>query len=174
MTSQDAVPDYKEMVREEWTCAAPLWQKWNHNFVIQTRAATDLVVRGAEAAPGMKVLDLASGTGEPALTLARAIAPHGRVVATDLVPEMLEFAKENAAAQRISNIDFRFADAEQLPFPDREFHRVTCRFGIMLFPDIPKAVSEIRRVLNLVDGFALQCLDPSRRIRCFRSASAHF
>ena len=148
MSPQNVVPDYKEMVRGEWTNAAPLWQKWNHKFAIQTRAATDLVVRGAEVAHGMTVLDLASGTGEPALSLAKAVGPQGRVVATDLVPEMLEFAKENAAAQRISNIDFRLADAEQLPFPDREFDRVTCRFGIMFFPDIAKAMSEIRRVLK--------------------------
>jgi ubiquinone/menaquinone biosynthesis C-methylase UbiE len=148
MSPQNVVPEYKEMVRGEWTDAAPLWQKWNHKFAIQTRAATDLVVRGAEVAHGMTVLDLASGTGEPALSLAKALGPQGRVVATDLVPEMLEFAKENAAAQRISNIDFRLADAEQLPFPDREFDRVTCRFGIMFFPDIAKAMSEIRRVLR--------------------------
>ena len=148
MSPQNVVPDYKEMVREEWTDAAPLWQKWNHKFVIQTRAATDLVVRGAEVAPGMTVLDLASGTGEPALSLAKALGPQGRVVATDLVPEMLEFAKENAAAQGISNIEFRVADAEQLPFPDQEFDRVTSRFGIMFFPDIAKAMSEIRRVLR--------------------------
>jgi ubiquinone/menaquinone biosynthesis C-methylase UbiE len=148
MSSQNTVPDYKEMVREEWTDAAPLWQKWNHKFAIQTRAVTELVVRGAEVAPGMTVLDLASGTGEPALSLAKAVAPRGRVVATDLVPEMLDFAKENAAAQRISNIEFRLADAEQLPFNDHEFDRVTCRFGIMFFPDIRKAMSEIRRVLK--------------------------
>jgi ubiquinone/menaquinone biosynthesis C-methylase UbiE len=148
MSFQNTVPDYKEMVREEWTDAAPLWQKWNHKFAIQTREATNLVVRGAEVAPGMKVLDLASGTGEPALSLAKAVAPKGRVVATDLVPEMLEFAKVNAAAQGLSNIDFRLADAEQLPFNDQEFDRVTCRFGIMFFPDIPKAMSEIRRVLK--------------------------
>jgi ubiquinone/menaquinone biosynthesis C-methylase UbiE len=148
MSPQNVVPDYKETVRGEWTDAAPLWQKWNHKFAIQTRAATDLVVRGAEVAHGMTVLDLASGTGEPALSLAKAVGPQGRVVATDLVPEMLEFAKQNAAAQRISNIDFRLADAEQLPFPDREFDRVTCRFGIMFFPDIAKAMSEIRRVLK--------------------------
>jgi ubiquinone/menaquinone biosynthesis C-methylase UbiE len=148
MSPPNVVPDYKEMVREEWTDAAPLWQKWNHKFVIQTRAATDLVVRGAEVAPGMTVLDLASGTGEPALSLAKALGPQGKVVATDLVPEMLEFAKENAAAQRISNIDFRLADAEQLPFPDGKFDRVTSRFGIMFFPDIAKAMLEIRRVLK--------------------------
>jgi ubiquinone/menaquinone biosynthesis C-methylase UbiE len=148
MSSNHPVPDFKEIIRKEWTRAAPLWQKWNHKFVIQTRAATELVVRGAGLAPGMKVLDLASGTGEPALSVARAVGPQGRVVATDLVPQMLEAARQNAAAQGLDNLEFRTADAESLPFSDGEFDRVTCRFGIMFFPDIPKAMAEVRRVLK--------------------------
>ncbi len=148
MSSNQPVPDYKEMTREEWTGAVPLWQKWNQKFAIQTRAATELVLRGAELASGMKVLDLASGTGEPALSLARAVGPQGRVVATDLVPQMLEAARQNAAAQGLNNIEFHVADAEAMPFSNGEFDRVTCRFGIMFFADIPKAMAEIRRVLK--------------------------
>jgi SAM-dependent methyltransferase len=144
----NALPNFKEIVRKEWTGAAPLWQKWNHKFVIQTRAATELVVRGAELSPGMNVLDLASGTGEPALSLARAVGTQGHVVATDLVPEMLDAARQNAAAQGLTNIECRMADAEALPFSSGEFDRVTCRFGIMFFPNIPKAMAEIRRVLK--------------------------
>jgi ubiquinone/menaquinone biosynthesis C-methylase UbiE len=140
----------KETIRDEWTAAAPLWQKWNHKFVMQTRRATELVMEGAAVGPGMKILDLASGTGEPALSLARAVAPTGRVMATDLVPEMLDAARANAAAQGITNLEFRLADAESLPFGDAEFDRVTCRFGIMFFPNIPKAMAEIRRVLKPV------------------------
>jgi ubiquinone/menaquinone biosynthesis C-methylase UbiE len=141
-------PNYKEMVRTEWTGAAPYWQKWNAKFVVQTRAATELVVRGAQAGAGMKVLDLACGTGEPALSLAKAVGASGRVVATDLVPEMLEFARQNALARELHNIEFRVADAEALPFEDGEFDRVTCRFGIMFFPEFGKAMAEIRRVLK--------------------------
>ena len=147
-SSQHPIPNYKEMVRQEWTGAAPLWQKWNHKFVIQTRAATELVVQGARVVSGMKVLDLASGTGEPALSLAHAVGPRGRLTATDLVPQMLEAARQNAAAQGLDNIEFRLADAESLPFGDGEFDRVTCRFGIMFFPDVPKTLAEIRRVLK--------------------------
>jgi len=149
MTTPDSLkPNYKEMVRQEWTGAAPLWQKWNQKFVVQTRAATDLVVREARVAPGMNVLDLACGTGEPALSLARAVGPLGHVVATDLVPEMLEAARQNAAAQGLENVEFQKVDAESMPFADGQFDRVTCRFGIMFFPDIPKAMAEIRRVLK--------------------------
>ena len=77
----NSVPDYKETIRQEWTGAAPLWQRWNPKFVVQTRAATDLVIDGADLAPGMHVLDLASGTGEPSLSIASAVGPTGRVCA---------------------------------------------------------------------------------------------
>ena len=148
MQANQPKPDYKEMIRHEWTGAAPLWQKWNRKFVIQTRAATELVVRGAQVGIGMTVLDLASGTGEPALSLADAVGPQGRVVATDIVPQMLDAARQNAAARGLTNLEFHVADAESLPFADGEFDRVTCRFGIMFFPDIPGAMAEIRRVLK--------------------------
>jgi len=140
--------DFKETVRQEWTGAAPLWKKWNHKSVVQSHAATQLVVHGAELQPGMHVLDLASGTGEPSLSLAKAVGSAGRVVATDLVPEMLEAARENARAQGLSQVEFQVADAEHLPFQAGEFDRVTCRFGLMFFPDVQKALGEIRRVLK--------------------------
>jgi len=140
--------DLKEIVRQEWTGAAPSWQKWNRQFVIQTRAATELILRGAELASGMHVLDLACGTGEPAIGAAKAVGPMGRVVATDLVPGMLEAASKNARAQGLANMEFRVADAEQLPFATAEFDRITCRFGIMFFPDMPRALASMKRVLK--------------------------
>jgi len=138
----------KETIRAEWTGAAPHWQKWNDKLIAQSRAATELVVQNAQLAPGMHVLDLASGTGEPSLSIAQAVGPQGRVVATDLVPGMLDNARQNARALGLTNMEFRQADAEQLPFSDQEFDRVTCRFGIMFFPQIDKALGNIRRVLK--------------------------
>lgn len=96
----------------------------------------------------MDVLDLASGTGEPALSLAPRVGPGGSVTATDVIPEMVEIARENAAQQDITNLRFEQADAGALPFPDASFDRVTCRFGVMYFPDVPQALREVRRVLR--------------------------
>jgi ubiquinone/menaquinone biosynthesis C-methylase UbiE len=138
----------KETIRLEWQEAAPLWKKWHTKLSMQSRAATELVLEGAALEPGLKVLDLASGSGQPALSIASAVKPHGHVFATDMVAEMLLAAKENAEASGLSNIEFRAADAEQLPFPDKEFDRVTCRFGLMFFPDARKALTEQRRVLK--------------------------
>ena len=147
-TSPSPTPDPKESVRQDWLGAAPAWKKWYFQLAFQSRQATDLVVQGAAISPGMHVLDLASGSGEPALSLSAAVGPEGRVTATDLVREMLQIAEENAAARNIKNIDFRAADAEQLPFPAGLFDRITCRFGIMFVPDIQKALGEMRRVLK--------------------------
>ena len=141
-------PDPREIIRQEWRDAAPFWRKWSSQLAFQSRQATELVVQGAALSPGLHVLDLASGSGEPALSVSAAIAPQGRVIATDLLLEMLEVAQENAAARGLTNIDFRAADAEQLPFPDCLFDRVTCRFGIMFIPDVQKALREMRRVLK--------------------------
>lgn len=146
--SANQPPDYKATIREEWIGAAPYWKKWNRKLEFQSQAATDLVVRGAQLSPGLRVLDLASGTGQPALTIAKAIGPSGHVIASDLTPAMLEAAKENAQALGLSNFDARVADAEHLPFSDGEFDRVTCRFGIMFFPEIQTALKEIHRVLK--------------------------
>ena len=112
-----ASSDPREAIRQEWIAAAPFWRKWYTQLSHQSRRATELVVNGAALAPGMHVLDLASGTGEPSLSLAVAVGPQGRVVATDLVREMLQVAEENSAARGIRNIEFQAADAEQLPFP---------------------------------------------------------
>ena len=147
-TTSAPAPDPKEIIRQEWLEVAPFWQNWFDKLSFQSRAATGLILRGAQLSPGLHILDLASGSGEPALALAKAIGPDGRVVATDLVPEMLVFTQERAHAHSLSNMEFRHADAEHLPFASASFDRVTCRFGITFFPDIQKSFSEIRRVLK--------------------------
>jgi ubiquinone/menaquinone biosynthesis C-methylase UbiE len=146
--STSASPDPREVIRQEWRAAAPFWRKWSSQLAFQSRQATELVVQGAALSPGLHVLDLASGSGEPALSVSAAVGEQGRVIATDLLLEMLEIAQENAAARDLANIEFRAADAEELPFPGGLFDRITCRFGIMFMPDIQKALGEMRRVLK--------------------------
>src|SRR5260370_33410175 len=96
----------------------------------------------------MHVLDRASGSGEPALSVSAAVGPEGRVTATDLLREMLEIAEENASARGIKNIDFRAADAEPLPWNRHMYGQSTDRFGLMIIPNIQKALGEMRRVLK--------------------------
>jgi ubiquinone/menaquinone biosynthesis C-methylase UbiE len=168
------VPDARETVRQEWISAAPYWRKWNHKLELQSQAATDIIVNGAQLAPGMHVLDLASGTGQPALTMAKAVGPTGRVIASDLTPEMVEAIKENAIALRITNVEARIADAERLPFYNAEFDRVTCRFGIMFIPEIQTALSEIRRVLKPAGRFSFLTWGPLEENPLFASTVGPF
>jgi ubiquinone/menaquinone biosynthesis C-methylase UbiE len=167
-------PDARETVRQEWISAAPFWRKWNQKLEFQSQAATTLVVDGARLAPGLRVLDLASGTGQPALTIAKDVGPNGHVVASDLTPEMVEAIKENANAHGITNLEARVADAEHLPFSNAEFDRVTCRFGIMFMPDIQRALAEIRRVLKPAGRFSFLVWGPLEENPLFASTVGPF
>ena len=93
----------------------------------------------------MRILDLASGNGEPALSLARRVEPNGHVTATDLNEGMLSALCGNAASDHVTNIDTKVCDAHELPFADGSFDLVTSRFGVMFFADTPAALREIKR-----------------------------
>ena len=91
------------------------------------------------------VLDIATGGGHTAL----AVAPHiAHITVTDLTPRMLEKAREFLLAQGVTNAQFQAADAEQLPFADASFDRVTCRIAAHHFPDIAQSTKEVARVLK--------------------------
>ncbi len=91
---------------------------------------------------GSRVLDVASGNGNAALAAARRWC---EVVATDYVPALLERAGQRARADRLP-IEFRAADAENLPFPDASFDAVLSTFGVMFTPDQERAARELLRV----------------------------
>jgi len=141
---------YREKLREEWTDEATVsaWRKWQAPLAVFSRGATEAILDAAQLRPGLRVLDLASGVGDPALSIAEAVGPSGRVIATDLGPGMIGLAQELARARGLRNIEFRVANVESLPFPDEFFDVVTCRFGVMFFPDQVKAFRECRRVLK--------------------------
>jgi SAM-dependent methyltransferase len=97
--------------------------------------------------PGLRVLDLACGTGDPVIEISRRVGPGGHVTATDLSVGMLDVCRGNAAAAGLANMDFAVADAEELRFAPATFDRVTSRLGVMYFVDVQRALAEIRRVL---------------------------
>lgn len=144
------IQKFREYLRQEWTedKTVAAWRKWHAEIATFSRGATEAILQAAQIRPGMKVLDLASGVGDPALSLAAEVGPSGRVTATDLGPGMIAFAEELARKKGIANIEFREASAESLPFPDGSYDALTCRFGIMFFPDLGKALRECFRVLK--------------------------
>jgi SAM-dependent methyltransferase len=104
------------------------------------------IIDGLGLAAGQQHLDIASGTGEPGLTIAK-MAPNGRVVLTDLAAEMLDVAARRADAQGITNVETKVCSADDLPFDDATFDSISVRFGYMFFPDMAKATAEFVRVL---------------------------
>lgn len=93
------------------------------------------------------VLDVASGTGEPGLTIA-SILDRGKVVITDLAEDMLGIARENAIQRGIKNYETVACDVSDLPFANNTFDAISCRFGFMFFPDMLLAAKEMVRVLK--------------------------
>ncbi len=144
------IQKFREHLLQEWTGdkTVAAWRKWHAQIAAFTHGATEAILESAHLRPGMRVLDLASGVGDPALSIAAEIAPSGRVTATDLGPGMISLAEELARKKSLTNIEFREASAESLPFPDESYDVLTCRFGIMFFPDLPKALRECFRVLK--------------------------
>jgi SAM-dependent methyltransferase len=144
------IQKFREHLRQEWTGDKTVagWRKWHAHIAAFTRGATEAILEAAQLRPGLRVLDLASGVGDPALSIAAEVAPSGRVTATDLGPGMISLAEELARKKGIGNIEFREANAESLPFADGSYDVLTCRFGIMFFPDLAKALRECFRVLK--------------------------
>jgi SAM-dependent methyltransferase len=144
------ISEFQQRVEKEWTAedAAAAWRKHYRSMTEQLAGVTKAMVDAAAPRPGMAVLDLASGSGQPALTIAGRVVPGGRVTATDLSGAMLSVLADNARAEGVGNVETRVADAQSLPFPDGAFDLVTSRFGVMFFADTPRALGEIRRVLK--------------------------
>ncbi len=109
---------------------------------------TNALVEYAKPELGMRVIDLASGTGEPAISLADRVGGQGHVTAVDLSSELLAIAEKRARARGLNNLTLHQGDAHSLPFPDDHFDLATSRFGVMFFRDVEKALSELHRVLR--------------------------
>jgi SAM-dependent methyltransferase len=120
--------------------------KWKAKSGAMGRDVTEALVDYAQPRAGMKILDLASGTGEPAISLASRVEPGGQVTALDISAELLEIAAERARERKLTNLTIKQADAHKIPFPDDSFDLVTSRFGVMFFQI--KALQEAHRVLK--------------------------
>lgn len=104
--------------------------------------------------PGDRIIDLASGTGEPALTLARYWQEKIEIIGTDAAAGMVKVAQQKAQTAGLTNISFQTMPAEHLSFADDFFDKALCRFGIMLFDDPLVGLKEIRRVLKPGGSYA--------------------
>ena len=137
-----------ENQRQDWNRVAGGWEKWDRFFDEQMAFLNHRLVADARVRPGMRVLDLGSGTGYPALLAAQTVGATGSVTGIDLAEQMLDAARRKAASLKLSNTTFRTGDVTTLPFEAASFDAVTTRFCLMFLPEIPKAVTEIARTLK--------------------------
>jgi ubiquinone/menaquinone biosynthesis C-methylase UbiE len=123
-------------------------QKWRKQSAAMGSGMTEAIVAAAKVAPGMRVLDIACGTGEPSITIARLLQGTGEVVGVDLSGGPLAVAGERAKQHGLSNVRFQQADVHHLSFPANSFDRITSRLGVMFFADLPRSLQEMHRVLK--------------------------
>lgn len=133
--------------RATWNGLAPGWDRWDSVIMDQLAPVTAAMIAHLDIAPDQHHLDVAAGTGEPALSIA-ALVPAGRVVLADLAPEMLAVAGRRASERNITNVETRVCSADDLPLNDASFGSVTMRFGYMFLPDLAAATAELVRVLQ--------------------------
>jgi len=142
---------YKEDLRHGYDNAAPGWQKWWKTIESATEGVSKRLVELAEIKPGSKVLDIATGIGEPALTAAKQVGKTGEILAIDISPQMLSFAKQRAISLGLQDVvEFKEGDAETIDLPSSTFDAALCRWGLMFFPNPKAGLSNIYR--SLVKG----------------------
>jgi SAM-dependent methyltransferase len=139
--------EIRDAQRAAWAALSTSWEKWDSIIMQQLGPVGAAMIDHLAIADDQQHLDIAAGTGEPGLSIATR-APNGRVVLTDLSPEMLDVAGRRAEAQGIANVETKVCGAEALPFEDAEFDSVSVRFGYMFFPDMAQATTEFARVLK--------------------------
>ncbi len=134
--------------RNSWNTFSPGWKKWD-NFTMQfLHDQGTHIIDSLDLNRSARVLDIASGTGEPGLTIAAKVLKNGSVTAIDLSDKMLSIAERKAAGLGIRNYETQVADACELPFEDDSFDAISCRLGFMFFPDMKLAAREMLRVLR--------------------------
>ena len=126
------------------------WQTWWETIERGAQKVSDKIVELAEIKPGDKVLDIATGIGEPAVTAARRVKPNGKVLAIDISPQMLLIAKTRAKLLGLDGVmEFRENDGESIDFPDStaKFDAILSRWGLMFFPNLSATLVKIREML---------------------------
>ena len=156
MSDPDLI-ELKHRERENWASAADGWRR-RHELLRRCAApVAERMLQLAHIGQGSRVLDIASGTGEPAITAAHRVGPSGRVTGTDLVREMVATARNLAVEAGLDNIEFHCCDAEALDLDESTFDAVTIRWGLMFMPEPHKCLDAAHRALKPGGRISLAC-----------------
>ena len=135
---------FKMAQREGWDSVAGGWKEWWVPIEKGAQKLSQRLIELAEIKPGQRVLDIATGIGEPSITAAKVVGTAGHVLATDISSQMLAIAKERATFLRLQDIiEFKGSDAENLDLVNSSFDAAICRWGLMLFPNLDTAIGKI-------------------------------
>jgi len=156
--------EFREGQRQQWNTAAAGWRKWSELIDQGASKVSERLVELAGIEPGYRVLDVAAGYGEPALTAARRVGAEGSVVATDISPEMIAFGRERAAAAGLDNVEFIESDAASLDLPEAGFDAALSRWGIIFEPEGETAAARIRAFLKPGGRMAISSWGPPDRV----------
>lgn len=142
---------FKAGQRQSWDSVANGWQKWWKTTETATEKVSRRLIELSQIVPGYKVLDIATGIGEPSITAAYQVGKRGHVLAMDISAKMLSTAKQRAISLGLEEvIEFKEGDTESIDLPTSTFNAALCRFGLMFLPDLRAGLSNIYK--SLVDG----------------------
>jgi len=139
---------FKFAIRHQWDQAAPGWNEHSPQIRKWLQLATEAMLEMAGVRRGARVLDVAAGAGDQTIDIAQKVGPDGYVLATDLSPSILDFAKLNAQRAGYDNVDTLVADGESLKIDPVSFDAAVCRLGLMLFPDPRQGLQEMYEALK--------------------------
>jgi ubiquinone/menaquinone biosynthesis C-methylase UbiE len=128
----------------DWNEMAKTFDAW----LPYIRPVADRLIDTLDLKPGLKVLDVACGTGEPGLSIARRWKGRVEVLGIDAAEGMIGVCSRKVTEERLDGINYRAMKAEEITFPDGSYDRVISRFGVMLFDDPLKGLREMFRVLR--------------------------
>lgn len=150
MAEERTVQELTDEARDTWNAIASGWER-NADFIARTfEGFQRWLIDHLEPKPGQTILELGAGPGDTGFEAARRVADGGRLISTDIAPDMVEAARRRAETVGITNADFRLMDAQQIDLDNASVDGVIHRFGPMLLPDPAASAAEVRRVL--VDG----------------------
>jgi ubiquinone/menaquinone biosynthesis C-methylase UbiE len=151
---------YREYTRTTWNQSAQAYVAWMRNL----EPFRSALVSRLNPRAGEKVLDLGTGPGEPALTIAHEVGPQGHVTGVDLSENMVSIAAQVASARGFQNVKFETMDCSALSFPSESFDAVVSSFGFQIFTEPEKAAREAYRVTRPLGRIAVSVWSTADRV----------
>ena len=151
---------YREYTRTTWNESAQAYVKFMRNL---EGVQSDLLAKLAPR-PGESILDLGTGPGEPAMTIAAELSASGHVLGVDISENMVAIARHVAQARQLANVEFQTMDCADLKLPNGAFDGAVSNFGFQIFTDPEKAAREVHRVLKPTGRLAVSVWSTGDRV----------